>query len=187
MLLGGQDLERPAFDVPDLVDVEDHLRLEVAHLGLMRLEQEDRWRVVIIVGQRLVAHRLRHDPRLLCIRRGCRMIDVVGIFQRMGENKTRIELAVDVGQAFHMGLAKTQRIVTGIEEFDLGAERGRGPFRLVLAAGLDLRERHARLSPGKLGLAALAERQANDLDAIAFLGVQRDRTAGAPDEISGMG
>src|SRR5258708_2309730 len=59
--------------------------------------------------------------------------------------------------------------------------------RIVRAAGLDLLQRHPRLLPGELGFAALAERQAHDLDPIAFFGVQRDRAAGAPDKISGMG
>src|SRR5450756_2334556 len=86
-----------------------------------------------------------------------------------------------------MRLLEVQRIVAGIEEFDLGAERRGGPFRLVLAAGLDLLQRHPRLLPGELGFPALAERQAHDLDAISFLGVQRDRAAGAPDEVAGVG
>jgi hypothetical protein len=41
--------------------------------------------------------------------------------------------------------------------------------------------------PGELALAAFAIGQANDLDAKTLFGVQRDRAAGAPDEIPGMG
>ena len=80
-----------------------------------------------------------------------------------------------------------QRVVAGIEEFDLGAERGGCPLRFVAAAGLDLFKGHARLLPGKLEFAAFAERQADDLDAVALLGVQRDGAAGAPDEVSRVG
>ena len=104
----------------------------------------------------------------------------------MRQHKARVELAVDVDQPLHMRVGQAQRIVAGIEEFDLGAERCRGALGLVLAAGLDLLQRHARLLPGELGFPALAERQADDLDPVALLGVQRDRAAGAPDEISRM-
>ena len=114
------------------------------------------------------------------------MVDIVGIFQRMRQHEARIEFAIDVDQPLHMRVGQAQRIIAGIEEFDLGAERGCGALRLVLAAGLDLFQRHARLLPGELGFPALAERQADDLDAVALFGVKRDRAAGAPDEISGM-
>src|SRR4029453_2740151 len=40
--------------------------------------------------------------------------------------------------------------------------------------------------PGELAFAALAERQAGNLDAITLLHMQRDRAARAPDEIAGM-
>ena len=115
------------------------------------------------------------------------MIDVVGIFQRMRQHEARIKLAKHIGQPLHMRVCQSQRIIAGIEELDLGAQRGGRPLRLVLAPGLDLLQRHALLLPGKLGFAALTERQAHDLDAIAALGVQRDRATGAPDEIAGMG
>src|ERR1700722_10705905 len=104
----------------------------------------------------------------------------------MRQHKARVELAVDIDQPFHMRGRKAQRIIAGIEEFDLGAKGCRRAFGLVLAAGLDLRKRHARLLPGELGFPALAERQANDLDAVAFFGVKRDGPACPPDEIAGM-
>src|SRR5204863_1850583 len=58
---------------------------------------------------------------------------------------------------------------------------------LVATPGLDGGQRRTRLLPGELALAAFAVGQANDLDAKTPLGVQRDRAAGAPDEIPGMG
>src|SRR5665811_1282256 len=67
------------------------------------------------------------------------------------------------------------------------AEQAGGALGLVLAAGLDLRQRGARLLPGELAFAALAERQAHDLDPVAALGVQRDGAARAPDEVARMG
>jgi hypothetical protein len=105
----------------------------------------------------------------------------------MRQHETRVEFAVDVDQPLHMRFGEAQRIIAGIEELDLGAECGRGALGLVAAAGLDLFQRHARLLPGELGFAAFAERQAHDLDAVAFPGMQRDGAAGTPDEIAGVG
>ena len=102
----------------------------------------------------------------------------------MRQDKARVEFAVDVDQPIHMRRREAQRIIAGIEEFDLGAERCRGAFGLVAAAGLDLVQGHIWLLPGKLGFAALAECQADDLDAVTLAGVKRDRTAGAPDKVS---
>ena len=105
----------------------------------------------------------------------------------MGQHKTRIGLAEDVGQPLHVMVGEPQRIVAGIEELDLGAKGGGGALGLVLAAGLDLVQRHAGLLPGELRLAALAIGEADDLDAVSLLRMQRDRAACAPDEIAGMG
>lgn len=186
MFLCGENFERLALDVPDLVDVQDHLRLEVAHLGLVRLKQEYGRSGVVVVGLRLVTHGLCDDAGLLRIGGRCRMIDVVGILQRVCQHKARIELAVDIDQAVHMRIRQPQWIIAGIEELDLGPKCSRSPLGFVLAAGFHLLKRHARLLPGELGLSALAEGQANDLDAIAFFGVKRDRPTRPPDEIAGM-
>src|SRR4051812_8151256 len=85
-----------------------------------------------------------------------------------------------------MRLRRPHRIVAGVEELDFRAEQLRRALRLVAPAGLDLLQRRARLLPGELAFAALAERQAGDLYAIALFGVQRDGAARAPDEIAGM-
>ena len=186
MLLRRENFKRLALDIPDFVDVEDDLRLEIAHLRLMRLKQKHRRRRIAVIGLRLVAHSLRDDARLLGV--GCRrrMIDIVGIFQRMREHEARVEFAINVDQPLHMRVGEAQRIIAGIEKFDLGAERCCGALRFVLAAGLDLFQRHARLLPGELGFPALAEGQADDLHAVSLSGVKRDGAAGAPDEISRM-
>src|SRR5882724_4514955 len=105
----------------------------------------------------------------------------------MRQHKARVEFAVDVDQPLEMFGRQPQGIVAGIEELDLCTEGRRRPLRLVLAAGLDLFQGHARLLPGELGFAALAKGKTYDLDAVTFLGVQRDGAARAPDEIAGMG
>ena len=98
-----------------------------------------------------------------------------------------MSLAVDVDHAVEVPLVELERIVAAVEELDLGAEQFGGALGLVLAAGFDLLQRGAGFLPGELALAALAEGQADDLDAVAALGVQRDGAARAPDEIAGMG
>ena len=49
-----------------------------------------------------------------------------------------MSLAIDVDHAVEMRIGQPQRIIAGIEEFDLGAEHRGGALGLVLAAGLDL-------------------------------------------------
>ena len=187
MLLRGEDLERLVFLLPHLVDLEDEVGLVVAHFRLVRLEQEHRRRRIFVFGARLVAHGLRHHAGFLREMRGVGMIEIVGVLERVGEHEGRIGLAIDVDHAVEMLLGELERIVAAIEELDLGAEQGGGAFGLVLAAGLHLFQRRARLLPGELAFAALAERQADDLDPVAALGVQRDGAARAPDEIARMG
>ena len=133
-----------------------------------------------------MAHRLRHDAGLLREMGGVGMIEIVRVFQRMGEHEGRIGLAVDVDHAVEMRFGEPQRIIAGIEEFDLRAEHRGRALGLVLAAGLDLFQRRARFLPGELAFAALAEAHADDLHAIALLRMQRDRAARAPDEIARM-
>jgi hypothetical protein len=152
----------------------------------MRLKQKDGRRGIAVVGLRLVAHGLRDDTRLLGVSSGRRVIDIVGIFQRMRQHEARIEFAVNVDQPLHMRIRQAQRVIAGVKELDLGPECGRGTLRLIPATRLDLLERHARLFPGELGFPALAEGEANDLDAIAAFGVKRDGPACPPDEIAGM-
>ena len=59
------------------------------------------------------------------------MIEIVGIFQRVGQHEGRIEFAVDIDHAVEMRFRQTQRIVAGVEEFDLGAEHLGRALRLV--------------------------------------------------------
>ena len=98
-----------------------------------------------------------------------------------------MSLAIDVDHAVEMPLVEFERIVAAVEELDLGAEQGGGALGLVLAAGFHRFERGARLLPGELALAALAEGHADDFHLVAALGVQRDGAARAPDEIARVG
>ena len=187
MLLRGQNLERFVFLLPHLVDLENEVGFVVAHFRLVRLEQEQRRRRIFVLGVRLMAHGLRHHARLLCEMRGAGMVEIIRVLERVGEHEGRIGLAIDVDHAVVMLLGQIERVVAAVEELDLGAEQAGGALGLVLAAGLDLRQRGARLLPGELAFAALAERQAHDLDPVAALGVQRDGAARAPDEVARMG
>jgi hypothetical protein len=78
------------------------------------------------------------------------------------------------------------RIITGVEIFDLGTENFGGARRFVLALRFHIVELHARLFPGELAFAALAEGEAENFHAIALVGVECDRAACAPDEIAGV-
>ena len=102
MLLRREDLEGLVFGFPHLIDLEDEIGLEVAHFRLVRLEQIDRWRRIFVLGARLVAHGLRHHARLLREMGGGRVIEIVGVLERVGEHEGRIELAVDVDHAVEM-------------------------------------------------------------------------------------
>ncbi len=143
---------------------------------LVRLEQVDRRRGIFVLRAGFVAHRLRHHAGLLREMRGIRMVEIVGVFQRVSQHERGILLAVDIDHAVEMLFVELERIVAAVEELDLGAEDRR----------LDAVERCALFLPRELAFAALAERQADDLDAIALPDVQRDGAAGAPDEIAGM-
>ena len=74
----GEDLEGPALRLPNIVDVEYDVRLVVALLGLVRLEQEDRRGVVGKIGARLVSYGLGDDTGFLREARRLRVIDIVG-------------------------------------------------------------------------------------------------------------
>lgn len=117
---------------------------------------------------------------------GERVVEIVGILERVGQREGGLERPVEIGQAIDDLVVDAHGIVAEVPELDLGAENARRLLRLGAPDALDLVERHFALAP-KLGqLAALAIGQAHDDDAIATLGVQCDRAAGAPDEIRRM-
>jgi len=115
------------------------------------------------------------------------MIEVVGVFERVGEHEARRGFAVDVDHTVEVLLVQLERIIAAVKEIDFGPEQLGGALRLILAAGLHAFQGRALFLPGELTLAALAEGQADNLHPVTVLGVQRDCAAGAPDEIARMG
>src|SRR5262245_54079691 len=115
------------------------------------------------------------------------MVEIVRILERMRQHERRIELAVDVDHAIEMAFAELERVVAAIEELDFSAKQLGSTLGLVFAARLYFFQCGARFFPGELAFAALAERHADDFDPIATLGMQRDCSARAPNEITGMG
>src|ERR1700684_48764 len=64
MLLARHALDRRTLLLPDGGDVEQHVGLPAALLGLMRLEQKDGWRAQHLLAG-IVSMRLRDDARVL--------------------------------------------------------------------------------------------------------------------------
>jgi len=185
VLLRGHQLEGLALLLPHLRDVEQHLGLPVALLGLVRLEQEH-GRGAEGFASRLVAERLGDDARFLRHVRGERMVEVVRVLERMREHEGGLQRTVDVHQPVDRLRRHAHRVVAEVEELHLAAEQVGGGLGFPAAVGLHALERHSGLAPELRGFAALAEGQAHDLHLPAARGVQRDRAAGAPDEIGGM-
>ena len=187
MLLPRHAFDRRALLRPDRGDVEQDVRLPVALLGLVRLEQQHRRRAQHLLP-RVVAVRLRHDARVLGERRGRRVILVVGVLAGVREHELRPEGAVDIDEAEQSGLIESERVVAEIPELDVRHPQPRWPPPSASACRSLLHplQRHAGLAPQLGGFPALAEGQADHGDGGAALGVQRDRPAGTPDEISRM-
>ena len=178
-------LERRVLLLPDRCDVQQHIRLPVALLGLMRLEQEHRRRAQDR-GRRVVAVRLRDDARFLRHPRRQRMVEVVRVVQRVRQDELRPEIAVERREPVEHLVGDPHRVVADVEKDRPGAQDVRGAHGLVLPRRLHFLDRHSGVAPQLGGLAALAERQADDRDLPAALRVERDRAAGTPDEIRGM-
>jgi len=119
-------------------------------------------------------------------KRGLRVVEVVGILEGMGQHELRLQLPIERHEAIEMRLVDAERIVADVEEHGLAAEDVSGALGFLLAGGLHLLQRGARLPPELRRFAALSIGEADHHDAIAALGVERDGAAGAPDEIRGM-
>src|SRR5579862_2330711 len=141
MFLRGHDLERRELLLPNWRNVEKNLRLPFALFGLMRLEEEYVRRSDDGQG-RLMPVSLRDNSSFLCDVRGERMIEVIGILMRMGEDEIRPDLAIKHGQFEDGFVGDTQWIVAQIEKDHFGAEDFRGTQRFVLAIRFDFFERH---------------------------------------------
>ena len=98
-----------------------------------------------------------------------------------GELAHRVD---DLGQPLGPDL---ERVVAEVERAELGAERGGGLLGLGVADLLDVLDRLALLLPQLAGLAALAVGERDHLRGAAVAGGDRDRAAGAPHEVGGVG
>jgi hypothetical protein len=165
---------------------------EVALLGLVRLEEEDRRGAddVVLAGVPAVGVRDadglgEHAGLERHARRG-RMVAVVRVAQGVRQHDRGLHAPVEVDEA-RDGLARLdERVVAEVEELDLGTESGCRGLGLVAADGLDLIERPA-LEPLARGFAALAVGQAGHHGAVAAEGRGGDRAARSPDEVPGVG
>src|SRR5712692_3698208 len=103
----------------------------------------------------------------------------------MREDDVRLQRAKLLNEAVDELVGRPQRVVTGVEETQLRAERFPRPLGLSTADVLDRVERRALL-PELCRFAALAVGETEDSHAVATLCVQRDGTSRAPDKIGGM-
>ena len=79
--------------------------------------------------RRSVADGLREHARVQGHPRRGRVVAVVGIVERVGEDDVRLGRAVDGDQLVGQFGGVEQRVVAGVEEDDLGAEGGGGGSR----------------------------------------------------------
>ncbi len=121
-----QALHGLALHIEDFGDVQQYLRLEVALLGLMRLEQEHGRRAKRLAWC-VVASCLCEHPRLQS-HPGCRrMVRVIRIGQRVGEHDGRLHPPVAAHDRVGEVLGLGQRVIAGIGELDCRAENLRLP------------------------------------------------------------
>ena len=151
----------------------------------MRLEQKNRRRTQNL-SARIVAVRLRHDARLLREVRSQRMIEIVGILQRVRQNKLRLKLAINLHQLVQRVFAKPHRIIAHVDENCPCAQNLRRSHGFLLPHRLYFFDRHAWLAPKFCRFAALPKRKAHHRNLPAARRIQRDRSSGAPHEIGGM-
>ncbi len=86
-----------------------------------------------------------------------RVVGVVRVAGRMGQDNVRLARPILRDQAVEQFVREAKRVVAGVEELHLGAEERRGLLRLRSPDLLDAIEHHPRLLPGALTLTALAE------------------------------
>src|ERR1700722_2130605 len=186
MLLRLHRLHGFFFNLVNRSDVEQHLRLELALLGLVRFKDEYRWRAELLAFRR-ITRCLRIDTRLQRKHVGVRMIGIIGIFVGMRQDYFGLKLAILHHHFVNGFFGSLNRIVAGIEETDLGAQNPSRPLGFLLPLHLHALHRHAGLLPQKLRFTALAERQAKNPYAITLLRVQRDCSARSPYKVGCMG
>ncbi len=147
MLLPGHALDRRALLLPHRGDVEQHVRLPVALLRLVRLEQEHR-RGAEHLLPRFVPVCLRDDAGVLGEVGHRGMVVIINVLRRVREDEGRMDPPVDVHEPIQRLPGECDRVVAQIPELDVRhAEMlGRG-FRLLPPFRLDPLERHVLLPP----------------------------------------
>ena len=130
---------------------------------------------------------LRDDPGLLREAGGFRMIEIIRIREGVGEHEGGHQLAIMSDEVEEDLVAEAQRIVAEIHEHHLAAEDGGRGFGFAAAIRLDALERHALLAPELADSPRSPKERQTTRDAVALVGMERDRTAGTPHEVGRMG
>ena len=146
------------------------MRLPFALLGLMRLEQKNGWRADYRRA-RFVSVSLGHDTSFLRHMGSKRMVEIVGIFQRVRENEFGSNFPVKRRQFIKNAVLCSHRVVAHVEENRLRAEYFRRACSFLFSVGLNLFHRHPRLPPEFRRFASFPERETNHGDLPAALRV----------------
>ena len=104
-----------------------------------------------------IAFCLSDNPSLLSQVGGQRVIVVIGILQRVRQNKVGLDTAIHIRQTKQRLFIGAQRIVADIKEFDAGAQDLGGGLRLFATDLLHRLLGHVAFTPQFGGLAALAK------------------------------
>ena len=187
MLLAGHAFDGGALLRPDRPDIEQHVGLPVALLGLMRLEEEDGWGTQHLLT-RIIAMRLGGDAGMLREIGHGRVVVVVDVLFAVCQHEFRMGGAHQIHHAEQAFGVQRDGVVAEVPELDVVyAENLGGRLGLLLALHLHALQIHSRLTPELGGFAALAIGEADHRYLEARGCVERDGAAGAPDEIGGMG
>ena len=185
VLLRLHRLHRLALGLDHRRDVDERGRHEVAQLGLVGLEQEERGRRDRVEGAGHAGARGgRAGARDDLI--GDWVVGVEGVGVGVGDQHVGSELADRVHDLREPLRADLERVVAEVERLELGAERGGGLLGLGMADLLDVLDRLVGLLPQLARLAALAVGERDHLGGPAVAGGDRDRAAGAPHEVGGV-
>ena len=115
-----------------------------------------------------------------------RVVGVERVAVGVRDEHVRRGLADPVGDRDERVLVDLERVVAEIEALEGRAERGRRPLRLAVADLLHALDRLPRLLPELARLALLAVREREHVRRAAGRGRDRDRAAGAPDEVGAV-
>src|SRR6185503_10143515 len=114
------------------------------------------------------------------------MIRVVRIIKRMREHDGWLDAAKLLDEFSGQLIRWAQRIVARVEESYLRAEHFSGLLGFVAANAFHFVESHSGLPPESFGLATFAVRETQDSDSAAARRIERDGSAGSPDEVGGV-